>query len=163
MHTKRIKDLIGCRFGKLTVVSMLPTFKWGRPMWNCLCDCGGTKVAGSGSLQRGETKHCGCVLPILTVRSAGYLRAHNSWRMMCQRCLYPTAVNYARYGGAGVKICKRWFVFSNFLADMGERPSNTTLGRFADTGDYTPDNCAWQTRAQQWVERKHKHGPSGGN
>lgn len=40
-------------------------------------------------------------------------------------------------------------MFSNFLADMGERPEGKTLGRIGDIGDYEPGNCEWQTTAEQ--------------
>lgn len=40
-------------------------------------------------------------------------------------------------------------LFSNFLADMGERPEGTSLGRLGDKGNYEPGNCQWQTAAEQ--------------
>ena len=65
------------------------------------------------------------------------------------RCLNPSSLRWRHYGGAGVKVCDRWMLFSNFLADMGERPNGTTLGRFGDLGDYEPGNCQWQTSKEQ--------------
>ena len=53
------------------------------------------------------------------------------------------------YGGLGVRVCKRWSSFLNFLVDMGERPEDKTLGRFLDKGNYTPTNCKWMTRTEQ--------------
>lgn len=53
----------------------------------------------------------------------------NSWRAMRKRCCQPTDISYDRYGGRGIKICKRWDRFENFLADMGERPEGYTLER----------------------------------
>jgi hypothetical protein len=68
---------------------------------------------------------------------------------MRNRCHNPNANRWEHYGGAGVKICERWQLFSNFLADMGERPDGTTLGRIGDKGDYEPNNCEWQTSKEQ--------------
>src|SRR5208282_6263374 len=82
-----------------------------------------------------------------------------SWAAMKARCLYPKEVNYHRYGGAGVTICSRWLGADghlNFLADMGERPEGTTLGRLGDVGNYEPNNCKWMTKAEQVEEQKKK-------
>ena len=63
------------------------------------------------------------------------------------------------YGGKGIKICERWLGergFENFLADLGERPAGTTLGRFGDIGNYELGNVAWQTKSEQVAEQKLK-------
>jgi hypothetical protein len=77
---------------------------------------------------------------------------HSWWAMRC-RCYNKNVKEYAPYGGAGVRVCKRWASFLNFLADMGERPEGKTLGRFRDKGNYTPSNCAWMTRQEQEAEK----------
>jgi hypothetical protein len=74
---------------------------------------------------------------------------YRSWMSMRDRCRNPKSTGYARYGGAGVTVCERWEVFENFLADMGERPAGTSIGRYNDVGNYEPGNCAWQTRREQ--------------
>lgn len=57
----------------------------------------------------------------------------------------------------GVHVCDRWSKFENFLADMGERPEWTSLGRHLDSGDYEPGNCDWQTCAEQGAEMRGKN------
>lgn len=65
---------------------------------------------------------------------------------MLSRCYKPGTNSYEDYGGAGIRVCERWYTFANFLADMGERPKGCTLGRIDHTKDYSKDNCEWQTR-----------------
>lgn len=52
-------NLIGRRFGRLTVVAQAPTLKYSR--WRCVCDCGATKVVNSNSLNYGDVRSCGCL------------------------------------------------------------------------------------------------------
>jgi hypothetical protein len=55
----RVADKVGMRFGRLVVVSEVPTARPKR--WNCICECGAeTQVSGS-NLTNGNTSSCGCV------------------------------------------------------------------------------------------------------
>lgn len=56
-----INDLVGRRFGRLSVISLHPERGSTRQLrWVCLCDCGETSVVDGHSLVRGSTKSCGC-------------------------------------------------------------------------------------------------------
>lgn len=76
-------------------------------------------------------------------------RVYAVWTSMKQRCANPKHRAYHRYGGRGIKVCKRWEKFENFLADMGEPPIGLTLERRHNDKGYTKSNCFWATPKQQ--------------
>lgn len=60
------------------------------------------------------------------------------------RCYTPTNKDFPSIGGAGVRVHPAWHEFSQFLADMGERPDGSVLNRVDPTKDFEPGNCHWQ-------------------
>jgi hypothetical protein len=171
-------DLTGQKSLRLTVLERLVNNKHKKALWKCLCECGTITVVLSNSFRRATTRSCGCLKRESAAiagrsnignkytwkhghskHSSGKKQSasYNSWLAAKQRCLDPNQKDYPNYGGANppVTICDRWKdSFENFLADMGERPAGTTLGRLDDRGNYEPGNCAWQTSAEQANNRR---------
>lgn len=68
---------------------------------------------------------------------------------MIQRCENPKDKGYRNYGGRGIRVCDRWHSFINFIADMGNRPSDKhQLDRKNNDGNYEPSNCRWATKLE---------------
>lgn len=58
---KKIEDLVGIKFGRLTVLNYNGKNKSGNSMWICQCECGNiTKPIVGSSLKSGKTQSCGC-------------------------------------------------------------------------------------------------------
>ena len=59
-QSKKLKDLTGVRFGKLTVINKA-YMKDGQAVWHCRCDCGNYTDVKGQSLREGLTRSCGCL------------------------------------------------------------------------------------------------------
>jgi hypothetical protein len=77
---------------------------------------------------------------------------------MRQRCHNPNQPHYERYGGKGVRVCKKWRDdFMAFYRDMGEPPSDKhSIDRINPSGNYEPRNCRWATASQQNRNKRRK-------
>lgn len=165
---RRFRDLTGQRFTRLTAAWPVGKDHRHHVHWLFFCDCGNFKVLPMQNVtyKAFPTKSCGCLPDTRVVRDVlhGHARVHKkgrknrsygtrtyrSWQSMKGRCLNPRLKEWKYYGGRGIRVCKRWMTFTNFLADMGERPLGKTLDRFPNkNGNYKPSNCRWATPKEQ--------------
>jgi hypothetical protein len=64
-------DLKGRQFGRLTAVAPTAGRKRGYEVWQCSCECGGTKLVASHHLVNSNVRSCGCMgRPERTYRGA---------------------------------------------------------------------------------------------
>jgi hypothetical protein len=84
-------------------------------------------------------------------------KENKAWNQMKQRCLNPNNPDYGYYGGRGITVCDRWKIsFKNFIEDMGNSPTGTSLDREDVNGNYEPSNCKWSTFSEQAINRRIK-------
>lgn len=162
-------NLVGEKFGKLTVLALYQKGKHSK--WICKCECFNFHIAVGGNLKSGVTRSCGCLMrevkrDLSKIIKHGKYKSQefNTWHMMLQRCYKKNATGYENYGGRGIKVCDRWRdSFQNFYEDMGNKPSQDhTLDRIDVNGDYELSNCKWSTKFQQSVnQRTRKDNTSG--
>lgn len=152
------------RFDRLLILRRASRVGNGRPRWLCLCNCGKKKIILGDDFARKNRSHatrsCGCHHRDLNFKHGNAYRGKQTheyqiWGGMIQRCTNPNNNKWKYWGGRGIKVCRRWKDFRNFLADMGTRPQpELTLDRKNNNGNYTPLNCRWATLSQQNKNRR---------
>ena len=148
----KVIDLVGQRSGRLEVIEKIPGK--GASRWLCRCDCGTTTEAAGYNIRLGRIKSCGC-LHVERSKNAtkhgqsrrnGRTPTYHIWIYTIQKCNNPSHPSYKHVGARGVKVCELWLDFTNFLADMGEKPSpKARLIRLDKSKDFEPKNCVWKT------------------
>lgn len=116
MSRKR-EDLIGKRFGRLTVIGYDHTNPHGDTCWLCECDCGNRTVVIRYNLTSGSTRSCGCIshesedlsgmkFNMLTVveRVERLPNGKTLWRCICD-CGNETIVEGYNLKSGGTKSC----------------------------------------------------------
>src|SRR5215831_1091032 len=159
-------DITGHRFGRLVAIK-LDSNRKGHWYWLCHCDCGNEKIIQREHLTGGHTLSCRCLTiefhrkRLLKHGEAKRTPEWSIWRDTRNRCNNPNNQAYKNYGGRGITICERWSNYSNFITDMGRRPTpKHMLERTNNNAASSPSNCAWATRSEQNKNRRSHGGRS---
>ena len=148
------QELIGKRFGKLTVMAVNRKKKTTRTRIYCMCqcECGNIKEIVYDSLKNGETTSCGCIKHINAAKNLQNTkeRLYRIWNMMKDRCYNSNNIAYKNY--CNINVCDEWKEsFNNFFtwAINHGYYSELTLDRINSNGNYEPNNCRWITAKAQ--------------
>lgn len=126
----KVKNEIGNRYGRLTVVKFVGLNKQHRAVWLAKCDCGKETTVVGRYLRNGDTTSCGCRLLetqkefVLTQSGTKWKqfstqdngstkkrKYHNKnncytlWRSMKKRCEHPIKSNLCYQG---ITVCDEW-------------------------------------------------------
>lgn len=167
-QTRKIADLSGKRFGRLTVIRFAGKASYKSFLWTCKCDCGITKNVPSMCLNRTATptRSCGCI-KLERARTNAFKHGwyshgrntseYNCWLAMKDRCGNPKSHAWDYYGGRGILVCEEWKnSFERFMLDMGQKPGpEYSIERKDNSGNYEPKNCIWATRSQQGNNKRN--------
>lgn len=153
-----MNNLIGQRFGRLTVLRDSGKRQRTYVIWSCICDCGIHKDVPSHYLKTGHTRSCGCLrkeswkqLKGKTKHGDTKTRLFSIWIDMRRRCNTPTNKAYKYYGNKGIQVCNEWqdnFITFKFWAILNGYQDNLTIDRINHKGNYEPSNCQWLTLSE---------------
>jgi hypothetical protein len=168
---RRLQDLAGEVYGRLTVIAEASRNKWNQRQWRCRCSCsaGTIRIVPHSALRSGNTRSCGCLQQETArktvlgrtkhghARKSGESPEYGVWLNMLRRCYDPANKRFNRYGGRGIRVFDAWCDdFSAFLAHVGPRPDPSyTLDRIDNDGGYEPGNVQWVDMTTQARNRSN--------
>lgn len=164
-NMKRVHDLTGQKFGRLTVIGLDTSKETRKTYWICQCECGKISSHRSDGLLSGHIKSCGCykseqdairVAKNHKHKQSG-TRLYNIWQGMKERCHNENSPNYKNWGERGISVCDEWKnnfeTFYKWALENGYS-EKLSIDRIDNNKGYNPQNCKWSTVKEQCRNRR---------
>lgn len=162
---KAVGDMTGQVYGKLTVISKVPSDGKSK-LWLCKCECGKTKVVKQENLRTGATRSCGCLMgqctpPIIIKHNGSRTKLYKVWQEMKYRCNRKDHKFYGYYGARGIQVCEEWFKdfgkFQEWSSVNGYvENAGLEIDRVDNDKGYSPENCRWISHAMNLQNTRRK-------
>lgn len=161
MSSQPLLNIIGHKYGRLTVTKELPRGKHGERRMLCFCECGAQHSVSMTSLRSGGTKSCGCLFTDYTISQ------NNEDHMARVRKKHPysdsIAIITAKSIPAGTRFRKLTVVDGapistgrgakfKCICDCGERVE--VFGRYLRSGNR--GSCGCGRNGNKWGEKTKK-------
>lgn len=158
----KIIDIVGKKFGRLTVLGLSEKSTARRKYWICICECGNEKTVRSDGLKSGDSRSCGCLQKEVAaelksvdiyVRLKKYIKIdQDSGSWIWTGCQYSNGYGLIGYNGKNVLIHR--LIYELFV---GSIPKNMCVCHINDVKlDISPQNLFLGTAQDNITDKVNK-------
>lgn len=160
------KSWLGLRFGRITILSFSHADEQGKGYYNCLCDCGSTKIIDSHHLKLGTTKSCGClkveVIKKLETskKTSGLTKLWNEYKRNSRTRKLEfslTKLDFESLTSSDCSYCGAPSSVTTIRHSPNGAYTHNGIDRVDNLKGYTPENCVSCCRMCNWFKSNYSY------